>query len=189
MIGLVILIAGIYALLVDGKAWFEWVDEHAPISSVVLRRMAAAFTETGRGLAFGIAGAGLLQALVATAAYLVLGVPQALALGLLTLIVSIIPMFGTALVWVPVAVGLAVTGRLGAGVGLAVYGLVVIGTIDNFARPWLARRGKLQLPTYVVLVSMFGAVEVFGAWGVIFGPLLVRLAKEALEVRREAVHA
>ena len=63
----------------------------------------------------------------------------------------------------------------------------VIGTIDNFARPYLARRGKLQLPTFVVLVSMFGAVEVFGGWGVIFGPLLVRLAKEALELRREAI--
>lgn len=189
VIGLVILIAGIYAMLIDGKGWYAWADEHAPISSHALHRMADAFTETGRGLAFGLVGAGLLQALVATAAYLVLDVPQALALGLLTLIVSIIPMFGTALVWVPVAVGLVLTDRVGAGVGLAIYGVVVIGTIDNLARPWLARRGKLQLPTYIVLVSMFGAVEIFGAWGVIFGPLLVRLAKEALEVRREAVHA
>jgi len=110
-------------------------------------------------------------------------------LGLLTLLFSIVPLVGTAIVWVPVAAGLALTGRVGAGIGLAIYGVLVIGSIDNLARPWLARRGKLQLPTFVVLVSMFGAVELFGGWGVVFGPLLVRLAKEALEVRREAMQA
>jgi predicted PurR-regulated permease PerM len=189
IIGIVILLAGIYALLVDGKSWYKWADEHAPIGSRALRRMADAFNETGRGLAFGVVGAGLLQALAATAAYLVLDVPQALALGLLTLVFSIVPVFGTALVWGPVAVGLVMTGRMGEGIGLAAFGVFVIGTLDNLARPWLARRGNLQLPTFLVLVSMFGAVELFGGWGIIWGPLVLRLAKEALEVRREAVQA
>jgi predicted PurR-regulated permease PerM len=187
IIGLVIVIAGVYSMLLDGRRWYAWADERAPIGSNALRRMADAFVETGRGLAFGVVGAGLLQALAATVAYLVLGVPQALPLGLLTLLVSVLPAIGTALVWVPVAVGLALSDRLYAGIGLAIYGVVVIGSIDNLARPWLARRGKLQLPTFVVLVSMFGAVELFGGWGILFGPLIVRLAKEALEVRREAM--
>jgi predicted PurR-regulated permease PerM len=186
VIGLVILLFGTYAMLVDGRRWYTWADTHAPIGSTALRRMADAFTETGRGLVFGFVGAGLLQSIAATAAYLVLDVPQALPLGFLTLLFSIVPLFGTALVWVPVAAGLAMSGRLGAGIGLAVFGALVISSIDNFARPYLARRGKLQLPTFVVLVSMFGAVEVFGGWGVIFGPLFVRLAKEALQLRREA---
>lgn len=189
IIGLVVLLAGIYALLVEGKTWYKWADEHAPIGSRALRRMADAFNETGRGLAFGVVGAGLMQALAATAAYVVLEVPQALPLGLLTLLFSIVPVVGTALVWMPVAAGLAMTGRMGAGIGLAIYGVVVIGSIDNIARPWLARRGKLALPTFLVLVSMFGAVELFGGWGIIWGPLIVRLAKEALEVRREAMPA
>lgn len=189
IIGLVILLAGIYALLVDGKAWYKWADDHAPIGSRALRRMANAFNETGRGLAFGVVGAGLLQAFAATAAYLVLEVPQALPLGLLTLLFSIVPLFGTALVWMPVAAGLAMTGRMGAGIGLAVFGVVVIGALDNLARPWLAKRGNLQLPTFLVLVSMFGAVELFGGWGILWGPLILRLAKEALEVRREAMQA
>jgi predicted PurR-regulated permease PerM len=189
IVGLVILLFGVYAILVDGKQWYTWADEHSPIGSRALRRMADAFTETGRGLAFGMVGAGLLQALAATAAFVVLEVPQALALGLLTLMFSIVPLFGTALVWVPVAVGLAMTGRVAAGIGLGVYGVLVIGTIDNLARPYLASRGKLQLSTFMVLVSMFGAVELFGGWGIIYGPLLVRLAKEALEVRTEAMQA
>jgi predicted PurR-regulated permease PerM len=187
IIGLVILLFGIYAILVDGKRFYQWAEEHSPIGSHALRRMSGAFTETGRGLAFGMVGAGLLQALAATAAYLVLQVPQALALGLLTLLFSIVPLVGTALVWVPVAAGLAMTGRVGAGIGLAVFGVLVIGSIDNIARPYLASRGKLQLPMFLVLVSMFGAVELFGGWGILYGPLLLRLAKEALEVRTEAM--
>ena len=189
VVGLVVLIMGIYAFLVEGKSWWAWLQENAPMDRKVLRRYAEAFVETGRGLAFGIVGAGFLQALAATAAYLVLGVPQALALGLLTLIFSVVPLFGTALVWGPVAVGLALSGRMYAAAGLALFGMIVIGSIDNIARPWLASRGKLQLPTFVVLVAMFGAVEVFGGWGIVFGPLIVRLAKEAIDVRREAVQA
>jgi predicted PurR-regulated permease PerM len=189
IIGLVVLIAGTYAMLVEGRRWYVWAEDHVPVGSRAWRRFAEAFVETGRGLAIGFGGAGLLQAAAATIAFLLLGVPQALPLGLLTLIFSIVPLVGTALVWLPVAIGLAMTGRLYEGIGLAIYGAVVIGSIDNLARPWLTRYGHLQLPGFLVLVSMFGGVELFGGWGIIYGPLIVRLAKEALEVRREAVQA
>jgi len=189
VIGLVVLVVGIYAFLVEGKDWWKWVQQNAPLDRKVLRRFGDAFVETGRGLGYGIVGAGVLQAFAATAAYIVLDVPQALALGLLTLILSVVPLFGTALVWGPVAVGLALSGRMYAAIGLAIYGMLVIGSIDNIARPWLASRGKLQLPTFLVLVAMFGAVELLGGWGVVFGPLILRMAKEAIDVRREAVQA
>jgi predicted PurR-regulated permease PerM len=61
----------------------------------------------------------------------------------------------------------------------------VIGTVDNVARPFLARKGKLQLPTWIVLVAMFGGIELVGGWGIVLGPLAVRLGKEALAIRRD----
>jgi len=184
-IGGLILVGGIYGVLVEGPAWYAWIERHAPIRPAALRRMADAFVETGRGLVFGIVGAGLIQSVVATIAYLAIGVPQALALGLLTLVFSVIPAIGTAIVWVPVAAGLALTGRAGAAIALAVVGIALISTADNIARPWLARRGKLELPTYVVLVAMFGGIELIGGWGLVLGPLIVRLAKEAVVIRTE----
>jgi predicted PurR-regulated permease PerM len=182
VIGVVIVIFGAYAILVDGHGWYAWIERHAPISGSALRRLADAFVETGRGLLFGIVGAGLAQSIVATIVYVALGVPQPFAHGLLKLVPSLIPAVGTAVVWVPVAVGLAATGRPVAAVVLGILGLAVIGTVDNLARPYLARRGRLQLPTYVVLVAMFGGIAVIGVWGVIVGPLVVRLAKEALVI-------
>jgi predicted PurR-regulated permease PerM len=149
-----------------------------------LRRLHDAFFETGRGLFIGIGGSGLLQAIIATIAYLALSVPHPLQLGMLTFCASIVPGIGTAIVWAPIAVGLAVTGHVPSAIVLAAVGLGVIGTVDNLARPILARRGHLQLPAYVVIVSMFAGIQVIGAWGLFIGPLVVRFAKAALESKQ-----
>jgi predicted PurR-regulated permease PerM len=185
VLGLVIAIGGLYGLLVDGGRWYRWFEEHALISRASFRRIAGAIVETGRGLFFGILGAGLAQAIVATMFYIALGVPRPFALGMLTLAGSVIPAVGTAMVWVPVSIALAITGRDTAAIVLAAGGVLVIGTIDNFVRPYLARRGRLQLPTFVVALAMFGGLASMGARGVILGPLILRLAKEVLAIWRE----
>lgn len=185
VIGVVVLVAGIYAMLIDGDRWYTWVERHAPIPAAALGRFAHAFVETGRGLLFGIVGAGLAQSIVATVVYVWIGVPQPFALGLLTLLASVVPSIGTSIVWLPVAAGLALTGRAGAAVILVIAGVALIGSIDNVVRPYLARRGNLQLPTFVVLVAMFSGLITLGAWGVLLAPLVVRLAKEALAIRRD----
>lgn len=186
-IGMLILVSGIYGVLVEGRGWYAWIERHAPCRPETVSRFGAAFVETGRGLAYGVVGAGLIQSIVATLAFLIIGVPSALALGMLTLMFSVIPAIGTAIVWVPVAAGLALSGRTGAAVALAIVGVGVIGTVDNVARPWLAKRGQLQLPTYVVLIAMFGGIALVGGWGLLLGPLVVRLAKEAISISSEAV--
>jgi len=188
-IGLFVFIAGMYGFLVEGPGWYMWLRDHAPIPPHAIDRLAGAFHETGRGLFFGIGGAGLVQAIVATVAFLILGVPHAFALGLLVLVASVFPAIGGALVWVPVAVGLAVTGRTTAAIVMAAIGIFVISSVDNLIKPLLARRAKLQLPSFVVIVSMFGGVAAMGGWGLLFAPLAMRLAKEALALRRESVVA
>ena len=105
-------------------------------------------------------------------------------LGLLTCVASLIPSVGTALVWVPIAVGLALAGRTGSAAIMAVVGVVVIGTVDNVMRPVFARFGKLELSTFVLLTSIFGGLAIFGTWGLLLGPLFARLAKEALVMAR-----
>lgn len=182
LIGLLILITGTYGVLVEGRTWYVWIERHSPVDAATTRRFADAFMETGRGLAFGIVGAGLVQSIVATAAYVILDVPAALPLGMITLVMSVIPAVGTALVWVPVAAGLVLTGRTTAGIALAIIGITVVSTVDNLVRPYLTSRGQLALPTFVVLVAMFGGIEIAGPWGLIMGPLVVRLAKEGVLV-------
>lgn len=186
VVGLLIMVTGMFGVLVEGKDWYRWIERHTPLTSVHFARFRDAFLETGRGLWWGIVGAGFVQSVIATITYVALGVGSALALGMLTLIFSVVPAIGTAIVWLPVAVGLFVTGQTVQAVIMFVVGGVVIGSIDNLARPWLARRGQLQLPGWVVLIAMFGGIALIGGWGIVLGPLVVRMAKEALAISREA---
>lgn len=185
LLGLFVFLSGVYTVLAEGPAAYRWLEQHLPIDALLTRRFAAAFSETGHGLFVGVGGAGLAQAVVATIAYIVIGVPEPFVLGLLTLLASVLPSVGTALVWVPVAIGLALTGRTEASIGMAVVGVAVIGSIDNLVRPVLARWGQLALPSYMIMVSMFGGIAVVGASGVVLGPLVLRMTKEAMMIARE----
>lgn len=184
LLGLFVFLYAVFVFLVDGPAQYAWLEDHAPFDTAHTRRLAAAFQETGRGLFVGIGLTGLAQGVVATVAYLALGVPRALVLGMITCVASLIPSVGTALVWVPVAAGLALVGKTGAAAILVGIGVFVIGTVDNVLRPVFARFGDLDLSTFVLLVSIFGGLAMFGAWGLLLGPLFARLAKEALVLLR-----
>jgi predicted PurR-regulated permease PerM len=186
LLGLFVFISGTYVVLADGPRAYAWFERHAPIPPAVFRRFADAFKETGHGLFIGVGGAGLAQAVIATIAYVVIGVPEPFVLGLLTLAASVVPSVGTALVWIPVTIGLALTGRTDAAIGLTVVGVAVIGSIDNVVRPLLAKWGSLDLPSYLIMVGMFGGLALIGASGIILGPLVLRLAKEALVMARES---
>jgi predicted PurR-regulated permease PerM len=184
LLGLFIFFYAVYVFLLDGPGYYEWFEKHAPIDVEHTRRLAAAFNETGRGLFIGVGLTGLTQGIVATVTYVALGVPRALVLGLLTCISSLIPSVGTGLVWVPVAIGLALAGKTVQAAIMAGVGVLVIATVDNVMRPIFARFGKLELSTFVLLTAIFGGLAMFGTWGLLLGPLCARLAKEALIVAR-----
>ena len=189
VIALFIFFLSCYHFLHDGPKYWAWMRDHAPVEPKALDRFANAFHETGRGLIIGVGLTCLTQAIVATIAYAALGIPRALLLGELTFFAAFVPSFGTALLWVPVAVGLALTGAyVKAGI-LAGIGILVVGTIDNLLSPMFSRWGKLDLPVYVLVVSIFGGFAVFGAWGFVMGPLTIRLAKEALILAKEPEEA
>lgn len=173
---------GTYEFLAHGDELVTWFRERLPLPHLLVNRLSAAFVETGRGLFVGVGLTSLLQGCIATIAYLCLGIPRALVLGAVTTITSLFPGVGTALVWVPVSVGLYLSGRTGSAIIMLIVGAVVIGSVDNFLRPIFARYGNFRLSSFATLLSMFGGLTVFGSWGLLLGPLTVRLAVEAMEL-------
>lgn len=184
-LGLFVLFTGTYACLVDGQRAVGWLERNTPLADRHIHRFAGAFLETGRGLMTSVVFTGIAQAAVATAAYVALDIPRAPVLGVLTLLVSVLPSIGTALVWGPVTVGLWLTGRETDAVILGVVGVFVISSIDNLLRPALARWGKLDLHPMVVLVSMLGGLALFGGFGLFLGPLATRWLLEAVRIARQ----
>jgi len=109
-----------------------------------------------------------------------LGVKGAVLWALIMTILSFLPLIGSALVWAPVAVWLAVTGHMVKGIILALVGLLVLGNVDNVVRPLLLA-GKSQMNTLVLIISLMGGVAAFGFIGIVLGPLVAVLLTAILE--------
>jgi len=184
VLGVVLFVAAFYVFLIDGPRARDWLIERSPLPRGQTQRLANVFTEVGRGILIGTGLTALLQGGLATVGYFVTGVPQALVLGFLTCASALIPSVGAALVWVPVSIGLFASGRTGAGVAMLAIGCVV-STADNLVRPLLARNAELRLNGLVLFMAMLGGIVIMGTWGLLFGPLFVRLATEGLTMLKE----
>jgi len=117
-------------------------------------------------------------------AFWLLGIQGALLWGTLMTFLSLLPAVGAALVWVPAAAYLILTGATVKGVSLIVVGVLVIGLIDNLLRPVLVGRDT-RMPDYVVLVSTLGGISLFGINGFVIGPLIAALFMAAWTLFRD----
>lgn len=183
ILGTVVFVAGFYVFLTSGPRFGMWLERNLPLTPAQYRGFSNAFYETGRGLMLGVGLTALAQGLIAGVGYLVAGVPHALVLALLTAAAALFPSIGTALVWIPVAAGLALSGRVTDAIIVLVAGCIA-GGVDNFLRPALSRFGRLRVPTFVLFCSMLGGLVAFGPAGLLLGPLFVRLAMEGLRLWR-----
>lgn len=134
---------------------------------------------TVKGVVYGIMGTAFAQGLLATIGFWVAGVPGALLLGFLTFVLSLVPM-GPPLVWVPAALWLFSTGDTWWGVGMAVWGFIVISGIDNVIKPWLISREN-RLPILLVFLGVIGGVLAFGFVGIFIGPTLLAVGFTLLQ--------
>ena len=150
-----------------------------------MNRFHHAFHETGRGLLIGVCLTCALQGFVAAVAYLCLQIPRWYALGVLTALCALIPVLGTAIVWIPITIGLFIQEAYLKAIIMIIIGILVIGSIDNLLRPVFSKLGSLKMPTLLLLLTIFGGLELLGPWGALLGPLIVRLAIEAIILVKE----
>jgi predicted PurR-regulated permease PerM len=109
------------------------------------------------------------------------GIHAALLWAVLMAFLSLIPAIGATLVWLPVAIYFLATGAIWQGIGLILYGVLVIGLVDNLLRPFLVGKGS-KLPDYVVLISTLGGIEVFGLNGFVIGPVIAAMFMVSWEI-------
>ncbi len=141
------------------------------------------FRRVGRATLLGTIGTGVAQGVLATIGYWISGLPEPLFFGAATAVASLIPAVGTLLVWVPVGVGLILSGHPGRGILELVWGaLAVAGVSDYVIRPLLVGGKKGDMPALVTFAALLGGVEVFGVKGLIVGPVVMSLAIAVLRL-------
>lgn len=180
-VGLFLLAIALYYFFLDGPRWRQRFVRLVPLPARDTHAFFDSFHRVSVAVVVGNLGTALAQALAATLGYFLFGAPVPLIWGAATLFAALIPVVGPALVWLPVSVAVGVTHGWLRGVGLVVYGVAIISTVDNVVRPLLTRRG-LQLHPLLVFIAVFGGVISFGAAGLFLGPLVIALVVTVLEV-------
>ena len=168
----------------DGEKAFEYFKSLSPFKRETQEKFFKHFEDITKSVLVGEIVIGILQGLVAGIGYFIFGVPNALLLTILTIIIGILPIIGPWLIWIPADIYLFSIGKTGAGFGLLIYGLLLINWIDIIIRPLLVSR-KTEINHAVVLIGMIGGLYIFGLIGLIIGPLILVYVLLILEVYRK----
>jgi len=163
---------GLYFLLCAPPASWSRVAGFLPFSREGADLLAHRFRQVTEATLLGTALTSVLQGAVVALGFAVTGLSDPWFWGVVTAVVSVLPVFGSALVWVPGTVALAAQGRYGAAMALAAIGAGVASNIDNVMRPVVNRRVS-NLHPMVTLVGAFAGVGVLGLPGILLGPLAI----------------
>ena len=181
MIGLGIMLYLLFFLLRDGKALAERLRTVVPLRSDQKAALFGRFADVVRATVKGGILVAMAQGALGGLAFWFLGIHAALLWAVLMAFLSLLPAIGAGLVWIPVAIYLLATGAVGQGIGLILYGVLVVGLVDNLLRPFLVGKDT-KLPDYVVLISTLGGIEVFGLNGFVIGPLIAAIFMVTWEI-------
>lgn len=174
----------LFFLLRDGDRLFATLKRSIPLKEAQQDALFDKFVTVVRATVKGDLLVALLQGVLGGLAFWALDIRAPLVWGVLMAVVSLLPAFGAALIWLPVAIYLLISGSIWQGIALIVFGTLVIGLVDNFLRPILVGKDT-KMPEYVVLISTLGGLEAFGLIGFIMGPLITAMFLAVWDIRTQ----
>ena len=179
----VVLLFVLYYMLYEREYFETAIRELLPFTEENKRILVSETQRIIAANAVGIPLIAIVQGGFAYLGYIFFGVEGALFYAVLTAFATIIPMVGTMVVYVPLALALGFAENWGACIGLLIYGFLVIGGIDNVIR-FLLQKSLADIHPLVTVFGVIFGVSIFGFWGVIFGPLLLSLLILLLNIFR-----
>lgn len=174
LIGMGVMLYLVFFLLRDGAQLARQSKKLIPLSDDHQQHLFRKFTTVIRATVKGNIAVAATQGALGGLMFWFLGIQGALLWGVMMAFLSLLPAVGAALIWVPVAVYFLVTGATWEGVVLILFGVLVIGLVDNILRPLLVGKDT-KIPDYVILISTLGGLSVFGLNGFVIGPLFAAL--------------
>jgi predicted PurR-regulated permease PerM len=174
-----------YYFFRDGERLREAVYSILPLDDRRAHEIIDRTQEVISASVYGVLVIALIQGTLGGIAFWALGLPSPLLWGVVMVFLSMIPMAGAFVVWVPAALYLGVTGHWGKAIILTVWGALVIGSVDNFLRPKLVGE-KTRLHELLIFFSVLGGLQVFGVIGLVLGPVVVAITIALLDVLRQA---
>jgi predicted PurR-regulated permease PerM len=174
-----------YYLFRDGERLRAAVHNLMPLEDSKAHEIIDRTGEVIGASVYGVLVIATIQGTLGGLAFWALGLPSPLLWGVVMIFLSMIPMAGSFIVWVPAAIYLGVTGHWGKAIALAAWGMFAIGMVDNVLRPKLVGE-RTRLHELLIFFSVLGGLQVFGIIGLVLGPVIVAITIALLDVLRHA---
>jgi predicted PurR-regulated permease PerM len=161
----------LYYFLADGPQLLAAAERLIPVSTEHQRKLGEEFAKATRAVVMATFLAAIAQGIATALALQVLGFGHFFVFLLVATFTALVPVAGTWMVWAPCAVWLAIQGHWGSAVGLALWGVVVVGLLDNVVRTYVLN-SDAELHPLLAFISVIGALQVLGLWGIFIGPIV-----------------
>jgi predicted PurR-regulated permease PerM len=174
----------LYYLYRDEQQAREALWRFSPLTTAETERMLSRINDTIHATIYGSMVVAVVQGALGSFIFWILGVPGAAVWGVAMGLLAMVPYMGTFMIWAPTAAILALGGHWTKASILVAWGVLVIGLVDNLLYPTLVG-GRLRQHTVVSFLAILGGISLFGASGIILGPVLVSATFVLLEIWRE----
>lgn len=170
----------------DGAGMVRAMMVFVPLAEGHKARLGERLSAVTRAVVFGTALTAVAQGLLLGIGFSIAGLPAPVVFGVTGAVLSVVPIGGTAIVWVPAVLWLFLQGEIGHCIFLAAWGLLLVSTVDNFLKPLLIS-GQAKVPTLAVFVGVLGGLAAFGLIGMFLGPIVIAVALTLLEFAHETL--
>lgn len=184
----VIAVGTLYCTFLYGGHLYQSTVQFSPLGARRTETLLNAMREMVMASFYGVIAVAAAQGLLCGLGAWIAGLPSPALWGVAAAVVSVLPLVGSALVWLPAAAVLFIQGSIGRGVFMLIWGAGLVGTVDNFILP-LVVVNKLPVHPLVVFVAMLGGVEAFGLMGILFGPVILAVTMALFRMLREEMNA
>lgn len=174
----------LFFFLRDGTTLISLCRDLIPLSDERKENLTRHLSDVMRAVVFGTVFTAMIQGTLTGAALAVLNIPAPVVLGAIAALFALLPVGGTTFVWGPVCLILILDDRWFAAIGLALWGTLLVGTIDNFLRPLLVS-SRSHVGTLTVFIGVFGGALAFGMVGLLLGPVILALGTALIRFARE----
>ena len=181
LVELVVAFFTLFFLLRDGAERVRWLLAHAPLRAAQLEQLSSGIYRTIIASVYGSLSVALAQGSLLALAFWTLGLPSPLLWGVVTGLFSLVPLVGSAAIWLPAALVLIFTGHWIKGLLLLGWGAGVVGLADNVIRPMVIHE-QVQFSTIYVFFALLGGVQAFGLLGLIIGPVVLAVTQTLIKL-------
>ncbi|NIA02434.1 MAG: AI-2E family transporter [Nitrospirae bacterium] len=181
VLGIVILIMTMYYFFKDGDKLVDRVGKLSPLPIVYEHELFNKIRQMVKAIVFGVFLTSIVQGILGGIGFAIVGISNPVFWGTAMAFLSLVPVVGTALIWAPAAIVMAILGSYGAALFLVIWGLFLVGTIDNFLKPYLIGNRAHTYPLMTFLVVL-GGIIVMDLKGVILGPIMLVILMSFLHI-------